>query len=177
MPAGEGQDGGFEAFVRANEASVVALAYVYTGNPEDAHDLAQETFARVWQHWEKLESHGNREAWARHVLHNLAVSRWRRLRLERLHGRPAAAAVAVGPDAAHLDVVSLINRLPTRQRRALVLHDVAGLSVDEVAAEMRSPAGTVRSWLHRARSFVAAGLSDASDAWMKEEEVNDVRHG
>lgn len=162
--------------MRANEASIVALAFVYTGSPEDAHDLAQETFARVWQHWDRLESHGNREAWARRVLHNLAVSRWRRLRLERLHGRPASVPTAGGPDAAHLDLVALINRLPARQRRALVLHDVVGLSVEEVAEEMLSPAGTVRSWLHRARSFVAAGLGDALPEAPMREEVDDARH-
>lgn len=163
--------------MRANEASIAALAFVYTGNPDDAHDLAQETFARVWQHWDRLESHGNREAWARRVLHNLAVSRWRRLRLERLHGRPAAVAVSGGPDAAHLDLIALINRLPPRQRRALVLHDVVGLSVEEVAEEMLSPAGTVRSWLHRARSFVAAGLTEVPVDGALMKEVDDARHG
>jgi RNA polymerase sigma-70 factor (ECF subfamily) len=147
----------FEKFVRANEAQIVALGFMYTGSPQDAHDLAQETFARVWQNWERLESHGNREAWSRRVLHNLAVSRWRRLRLERRHASTGPASMD-GPDAGHLDVVRMINRLPTRQRRALVLHAVLGLSVEEIAAEMRAPAGTVRSWLHRARTSMSSQL-------------------
>lgn len=148
----------FEAFVRSNEAAIISLALVYSGNPEDAHDLAQETFARVWENWERLASHVNREAWSRRVLHNLAMSKWRRLKLERRHSTAAVPATAVGPDASHLDIIARINQLSARERQALVLHDVIGLSVDEVAAEMRVPAGTVRSWLHRARSSLAAGL-------------------
>ena len=64
----------------------------------------------------------------------------------------------------HLDVVDALRRLPSDQQRALVLHDVIGLSVAEVARELRVPEGTVRSWLSRGRAALAADLGVAQHA-------------
>jgi RNA polymerase sigma-70 factor (ECF subfamily) len=50
-----------------------------------------------------------------------------------------------------------------QQRRAIVLHELVGLSTDEVAAEMKAPAGTVRSWISQARAQLAADLGFASE--------------
>lgn len=164
--SGEGEDRGpvagegavqedFERWYLDSRAALLAAAFFYVGNRSDAADLTQETYARAWQHWAELARHPNKDAWSRHVLHNLAVSRWRRLRREmsRLTTRPAAADP---PDVMHLDLVRLVARLPVQQRRAVILHDIADLSVDDVAAEMNVPTGTVRSWLSRARATLAS---------------------
>jgi RNA polymerase sigma-70 factor (ECF subfamily) len=124
---------------------------------EEALDLAQETYARAWQHWDVVSTHANRDAWNRLVLHNLAVSRWRRLGLEHSRARSRTEAYEP-PDADHLDLARLVARLPANQRRAFVLHVVLDLSVDDVADEMKAPAGTVRSWIHRARSALASQI-------------------
>jgi RNA polymerase sigma factor (sigma-70 family) len=60
--------------------------------------------------------------------------------------------------ADHIDVVNALRRLPVDQQRALVLHDVVGLSVVEVAADLEAPQGTVRSWLSRGRTALAKDL-------------------
>jgi DNA-directed RNA polymerase specialized sigma24 family protein len=62
------------------------------------------------------------------------------------------------PEVGHLDVVEALHRLSQNQQRALVLHDVVGLSVVEIAAELNAPAGTIRSWLSRGRLALAADL-------------------
>ena len=65
-------------------------------------------------------------------------------------------------DAHDLDLARLVAGLPANQRRAFVLHVVFDLSVDDVAREMKAPAGTVRSWIHRARTALASQVeSDA----------------
>lgn len=48
--------------------------------------------------------------------------------------------------------------------RALVLHDGAGMSIQEVASEMKVPEGTVKSWLSRGRSAAALKLAPASNS-------------
>jgi RNA polymerase sigma-70 factor (ECF subfamily) len=58
----------------------------------------------------------------------------------------------------HLDVIEALHRLPRDQQRSLVLHDVVGLSVVEIATELHAPGGTVRSWLSRGRAALAADL-------------------
>jgi RNA polymerase sigma-70 factor, ECF subfamily len=53
-----------------------------------------------------------------------------------------------------------LARLPMNQRRAMVLHYLADLSVEDVAREMAAPAGTVKSWLSRGRANLASALSE-----------------
>ena len=62
------------------------------------------------------------------------------------------------PGVGHLDIAEALHRLSRSQQRALVLHDVVGLSVVEIAAELNVPRGTVRSWLSRGRAALAADL-------------------
>ncbi len=68
----------FTGFFRENRTQLVALAYLWCGDREEAIDLAQETLTRTWERWESVSRHPNPEAWARSVLHNLCTSRWRR---------------------------------------------------------------------------------------------------
>lgn len=137
-----------------------AIAFLYTGDLQGARDLVQETLVRAWQHWDRLATHPNPAAWSRKVLHNLAVSRWRRQKLERFHRR-ASRAVSGELDVGHLDLALYISQLPVNQRKALVLHDVIGLSVNEISEELGAPVGTVRSWLSRGREALARQLGQS----------------
>jgi len=158
----EGADQGeFEQWYLASRKALMGAAFLYVGNMDEALDLTQETYARAWQHWDVVSRHANRDAWCRLVLHNLAVSRWRRLAIEKAHA-PSRTEAYEPPDAHYLDLAQLVAGLPASQRRAFVLHVVFDLTVDDVAREMKAPAGTVRSWIHRARSALASEIeSDA----------------
>jgi RNA polymerase sigma-70 factor, ECF subfamily len=145
----------FERWYLASREALIGAAFLYAGNMDEALDLAQETFARAWQHWDVVSNHSNRDAWNRHVLHNLAVSRWRRLGLEQSR-TPSRVEAYEAPDATNFDLARLVSRLPENQRRAFILRVVVDISIDEIAEEMNAPAGTVRSWLHRARSALAS---------------------
>jgi RNA polymerase sigma-70 factor (ECF subfamily) len=164
VPADETEDSvaSFERFFAASHRQLGALAYAYTGDPEAARDLTQEALTRAWQHWNQVSRHPNPDAWVRTVLHNLATSRWRRRRLERVHANAVGVDALPAPDALHIDLARLICRLPANQRQALVLHDVIGLTVAEVASELAAPEGTVRSWLSRARADLARQLGPAA---------------
>ncbi len=84
---GAGQEE-FERWYLASRNALTGAAFLYVGNVDEALDLTQETYARAWQHWDVVSGHANRDAWIRHVLHNLAVSRWRRLASRKLARRP-----------------------------------------------------------------------------------------
>ncbi len=147
----------FEAFVRESSGPLFGQAYLLAGDRHSAQDLVQETYVRVWQHWGRVSNYDSPLAFARHVLHNLAVSRWRR---HRVRTRMTEVDVPVAPpDVGHLDLLEALGRLPERHRRAIVLHDVVGMSAEEVAAEMKAPVGSVRGWLSRGRASLAADLS------------------
>jgi RNA polymerase sigma-70 factor (ECF subfamily) len=149
----------YETFFRSVEPMLRRVAFLYTGDTELAHDLAQETLVRAWQHWSRVSVHPHPDAWCRIVLRNLATSRWRRAALERSR-TPAEPGMAAAPSAEHLDIVAALGKLPASQRQALILHDVVGFSAEEIADELRVPAGTVRSWLSRGRHAMAESLAD-----------------
>jgi RNA polymerase sigma-70 factor (ECF subfamily) len=148
----------FELFFHAYVHRFVGEAFLLTGNQQDAQDLVQEVLVRVWQHWPSVAHHDHPEAWGRRVMRNLAANRWRRSQLEQRHRQLNVPAQVQAPEADHLDIVKALQRLSGRQRQAMILHTVVGLSVDEIAGELRVPAGTVRSWLYRSRAVLAAHL-------------------
>jgi RNA polymerase sigma-70 factor (ECF subfamily) len=158
---GEDHEEGFRRFFEANCEQLVGLAYLWCGDRQEARDLAQETLTRTWERWSDVSAHPNPEAWARRVLHNLCTSRWRRHRVERsVNDRMPDADAWTLPEDSEIDVARLVAKLPPNQRRALVLHDVVGISVAEIAAEMRTREGTVRSWLSRSRQTIRRQLTE-----------------
>jgi RNA polymerase sigma-70 factor (ECF subfamily) len=152
---------GFRRFFEANCEQLVGLAFLWCGDRQEALDLAQETLTRTWQRWSEVSAHPNPEAWARRVLHNLCASRWRRRKIERTAlDRTSSTNARTLPEDSEIDVARLVARLAPNPRRALVLHDVIDLSVEEIAVEMGAREGTVRSWLSRSRKTLRQQLSE-----------------
>ncbi|MGO9911474.1 MAG: sigma factor [Acidimicrobiales bacterium] len=69
----------FERFFRGQARSLMRQAYLLTGDAGEAQDLVQETMIRAWREWPRLQGYDDPGAWARQVLHRLAIGRWRRL--------------------------------------------------------------------------------------------------
>ncbi len=149
----------FDAFFGEQHKSLLGQAFLLTGDLEESRDLVQEVFLRAWKNWPRVSGMDNPPAWARLVLRNLAIGRWRRRR-GRLPSIPLAddSAVTSPPSAEHLDVIRALNDLPEQQRTVLMLHAVAGLSVAETAAEIGAPEGSVRGWLSKGRRTLGTAL-------------------
>lgn len=163
MDSSDGRSGpaGYDAFYAATSARVVRALHAMTGDHAEAQDVVQEAYARAWQSWGTVSAYAHPEAWVRQVAWRLAVSRARRaavgLRKARLHGAP----VDVPPlDPDRVALLRALQSLPEAQRRAVVLHHVAGLPVAEVAAECGVPVGTVKARLSRGRAALAVLLTD-----------------
>lgn len=156
--AGSGTSRDFDRFVEENARPLLRQAYALTGDRQEAQDLTQETFERVWRSWERVAGLDSPSAWARHVLTNLAISSWRRQRTRLRHAARLAPSLHAEAATEHLDVAAAVRALPSRQRDSLVMHTVLGMSVAEVATQLGTSEATVRSWLSRARCGVAASL-------------------
>lgn len=150
----------FDAFFRESKRPLLAMAFVLTGDLAAAQDLTQEALLRAWMRWSRISKYDDPRAWARRVLYNLAVSKSRndRVRLQTTGEMPRSTPA---PDETHLMVAAALRSLPKDQVRALVLHDGAGLSISEVAADMKVPEGTVKSWLSRGRASAAKAMDSA----------------
>ncbi len=153
----------FDQFYRAVFGSLVGQLVLVTGDRQEAEDIAQEALSRAAARWQRLRDYDIPEAWVRKVALNLAASRLRqvRTRLRALAGGglpPPAPVPAVSEDA--LALAEAMRALPVRQRQALVLHYLLGLTTEEAGAALGVPTGTVKSWLARGRKGLAAQLGE-----------------
>lgn len=153
----------FDAFYTGSVHRLVGVLFTMTGDLAEAQDVVQEAFVRAWDRRRSLSRSENPEAWVRTVAWRLAVSRWRRTRSAMTAWRRHGPAPDVPePDVEHLVLAQALRRLPEHHRRAIVLHYLCDLSVEQVAAETGSPVGTVKVHLLRGRTALAAHLSEPS---------------
>jgi RNA polymerase sigma-70 factor, ECF subfamily len=152
----------FDEFYSASFQRVSVQLYAMIGNWDEAQECTQEAYARAWSHRKTLDSSRYPEAWVRTTAYRLAVSRWRRKGRERrdpdraLHQEQTVAA----PGPAHVAVVEALKQIPEAQRRAVVLHHLCDMPVEEVAAEVGAPTGTVKARLSRGRAALRGLLGD-----------------
>ncbi|MGH3711873.1 MAG: SigE family RNA polymerase sigma factor [Micromonosporaceae bacterium] len=162
----------FAALYQARFGDLSGQLYAYLGDSTEAQDVVQEAFVRAWQRWEKIGQYDDPVAWVRRVAWNLATTRHRRLAVVRKYvsrSGPPGHQPEASPDRVAL--VAALRRIPEQQRRALVMHYLADLSVADIAREVGVADGTVKSWLHRGRHELAKLLADAPEP--QREEVTD----
>jgi RNA polymerase sigma-70 factor (ECF subfamily) len=140
---------------RAHRDWLVRRLALIVGDAEEAHDLAQETFVRLTEHW-PLPEGGDPARWLSTVGVRLAIDERRRRRrwgFLDLRDTDATWAIAIDPD-----LWRALRRLDRRTRAAIVLTTLDGYSQDEVAAMIEVPRGTVASWISRGRERLRAEL-------------------
>ncbi|MCL2849549.1 MAG: RNA polymerase sigma factor SigE [Micrococcales bacterium] len=170
----------WEQIVTEHSARVFRLAYRLTGNLQDAEDLTQETFLRVFRSLHTY-SPGTFEGWLHRITTNLFLDSARRrskVHFE-LMGDDADGFGAQSPEESperryeHQnlddDVQRALDALPPAYRAAVVLADIEQLSYEEIAVTLGVKLGTVRSRIHRARAQLRVALEHRRPAWSGEE--------
>ncbi|HEY7391968.1 MAG TPA: sigma-70 family RNA polymerase sigma factor [Bryobacteraceae bacterium] len=144
----------FEHLMRRHERMVLGTAWRLLGNPEDAQDVAQEVFWKLYRNLRKIDASENLASWLYRVTVNLCRDHKRQPRMEELGD---AAAPVRDPDQElnteeRRRILELsLRMLPEKERAAFVLRDLEGLSTREVAGILGSSETTVRSQISRAR--------------------------
>lgn len=147
----------FEQLIRAHERQVLAIALRMTGRLEEAQDIAQEAFLRLYRNLNKLQSEDQVRPWLSRVTVNLALDLRKGSVCVTALGDKDVAAATPDPEAAVLQwereklVAQALDTLPAKERAAIVLRDVEGLSTREVAGILGSSEATVRSQICVAR--------------------------
>ena len=152
----------FSALVRRQSRFIFSIGYSILRRHEDAEDVVQETFLRVYRSgaWEKME---NEKAFLARTAWRIAVDRLPKKRTEPLsdglmssEASPERAAI----DAGRSEVVHrLIDSLPEELRQPLALSTVEEMTSAEIAVIMSIPEGTVRGRLMRAREILKQKLA------------------
>lgn len=156
----------FDSFYASSSRRLLGQVYVMTGDMGAAEDAIAEAYARAWQRWDAVQRYGSPEAWVRTVAMRVAVSSWRKARNRLLaHRRDQALDPMAGsPEPDRVMLVRALQKIPAKQRQALVLHFIADLPVREVAAEMNAAEGTVKSWLSRGRAALKTELGASASS-------------
>jgi RNA polymerase sigma factor (sigma-70 family) len=158
----------WEQVVRDHSARVYRLAYRLSGNPQDAEDLTQETFVRVFRSLADF-SPGTFEGWLHRITTNLFLDMVRRRQRIRFDALPEDTERLPGTSPSpeqvyadtHLDpqVQAALDALSPEFRVAVVLCDIEGLTYEEIAATLGIKLGTVRSRIHRGRVQLRQALA------------------
>ena len=138
---------------------MLAVCYRFARNREDAEDMLQEGFIRVFTQIHQFQSKGSFEGWIRRIVVNTAIRHLERKKMKFKdiddHGTTtpqveASAYTHLGEE----DLMKLINQLPDGYRIVFNLNVIEGYSHEEIAEMLHIQPGTSRSQLVKARKML-----------------------
>ncbi len=167
--AKSGDIAAFEELIDAYQKKVFNLALRIIGNYDDAADLAQETFVRIYKAISNFKEQSSFSTWVYRITTNVCLDEIRKrknkkvvsldedIHMEDGDMKRQVVSDDPGPDeAAEREEVrrvvnNAINKLPEDQRAVITMRDLHGMSYEEIAQVLDLPGGTVKSRINRAR--------------------------
>ena len=136
----------FESFFGDGQLRLLRAMYLVTGNRDDARELTQEAYARVWERWDRVAAMDDPDGYLYRTAMNLWRSRSRRL-MSAIRPHPVSGhARDAFADIEHRDeVVRALRRLSPRQRAALVLTEILDQPAAVAGQTMGITPSTVRA--------------------------------
>src|SRR5438552_6779449 len=158
----------WEAIVRQHWRKVFNVAYKFVGKHDEAEDLTQDIFLKIFKSLATFDRRANFQTWLISISRNLCIDHYRSVRKERETidrdvdaNELTPASKEPGPVAAleQRDRVALLRQalaaLPDTLRTAVLMRDIQELSYQEIADALRLPEGTVKSRINRGRTELA----------------------
>lgn len=168
----------FQKLLEQHRDRVYSHALYSLRDPDDAADVTQEVFVRLWQQLEEIDE-DRTGAWLNRVVHNLCIDQARRRKAQRTHfGTPDTEATdrLVAPrdglhdpeKALHLDrrqaaLLEAMETLTPETRSVMVMHYFQGLKLHEIADQLDKTVSALKVQIHRARKSLRLVLA-APDA-------------
>jgi RNA polymerase sigma-70 factor, ECF subfamily len=166
----------WEAIVRQNWRKVFNVAYKFVGKHDEAEDLTQDIFLKIFKALNTFDRRANFQTWIISISRNLCIDHYRSVRKERQtiarevdtnDLQPASRERTPYALAEHLDLRAQLKQaleaLPVALRTAVVLRDLQELSYQEIADQLALPEGTVKSRINRGRLELARQLKRLHD--------------
>jgi RNA polymerase sigma-70 factor (ECF subfamily) len=171
-----GDQQAWETIVRQHWRKVFNVAYKFVGKHDEAEDLTQDIFLKIFKALSTFDRRANFQTWIVSISRNLCIDHYRSVRKERQTiarevdaGDLQPASTDRGPyaSAEHQDLRAMLRLalegLPPTLRTAVVLRDLQELSYQEIADRLRLPEGTVKSRINRGRLELARQLKRLQD--------------
>jgi RNA polymerase sigma-70 factor (ECF subfamily) len=160
-----GDEDRFREIVTRYQGRVVNYLYRLLRNLDEAHDLAQDVFLRIYRALDRFDSNYRFSTWLFRVAQNAAIDRIRkrRLRMVSLH-RPESEDAGPYGDLRNRErgeaISQAIDELADEYRELIVLRHFGELSYEEIAQLKEMPLGTVKNKLFRGRQMLKGRLAD-----------------
>jgi RNA polymerase sigma-70 factor (ECF subfamily) len=161
----------WEQIVRQNWRKVFNVAYKFVGKHDEAEDLTQDIFLKIFKALNTFDRRANFQTWIISISRNLCIDHYRSVRKERQtiardvdsnDLQPATTERGPYAQAEHQDLKAQLRQaletLPVTLRTAVVLRDLQELSYQEIADRLGLPEGTVKSRINRGRIELAHQL-------------------
>jgi RNA polymerase sigma-70 factor (ECF subfamily) len=166
----------WEQIVRQNWRKVFNVAYKFVGRHDEAEDLTQDIFLKIFKALNTFDRRANFQTWIISISRNLCIDHYRSVRKERQtiardvdsnELQPATHERGPYAQAEHQDLRAQLRQaletLPIALRTAVVLRDLQELSYQEIADRLGLPEGTVKSRINRGRIELAHQLKRLQD--------------
>jgi RNA polymerase sigma-70 factor (ECF subfamily) len=155
------------ALVAEYSGALYRVAYSVMRSSAEAEDAVQEAFLRVLKHRDKLHEIRDLRVWLVRITWNVVLDKKRRGKTRPetddvadytrvLPSADRSAADKLISSQAHAQILALIDRLPSKEREALLLSAVEELSTAEIAQVLKTTESSVRSRIFRARRELSA---------------------
>jgi RNA polymerase sigma-70 factor (ECF subfamily) len=169
-----GDERAFEELVAGHQGYSYALAFRFLGNPEDAREVVQDAFLKVWTSLHAFDPARTFKTWLSRIVVNASLDKIRRLKRRRalpLIENAAPDRASANPEnspereQARKELFGLVleiaGRLPSRQRSVFILRDLEDLEMEEIASVLSISPAAVKSNLCHARRAVREGLRES----------------
>ena len=182
-----GEDSAWEGLVRTHTRRVYNLCYRFTGRTSEAEDLTQETFIRVYDKLKTFRGEASLSTWIYRIATNVSLDHFRRNDAHQTKTTQSLEEAEFGREWVDESTPSLdhqvaqsemsdcvqgfIQRLPLSYRTVVVLHDLQGLKVQEIADVLDCSLDRVKIRLHRARNKLRGALNSGCDLAYDERNV------
>jgi RNA polymerase sigma-70 factor (ECF subfamily) len=164
----EGDQAAWNEIVRQHWRKVFNVAYKFVGKHDEAEDLTQDIFLKIFKSLETFDRRANFQTWLISVSRNLCIDHYRSVRKERQTidrdvdaGQLSPVSADQGPHV-HLErsdrralLKRALEKLAPTLRTAVLLRDIQEFSYQEIADQLKLPEGTVKSRINRGRLELA----------------------
>jgi RNA polymerase sigma-70 factor (ECF subfamily) len=167
----EGDQPAWDQVVRLHWRKVFNVAYKFVGRHDEAEDLTQDVFVKIFRSLGTFDRRANFQTWLVSVSRNLCIDHYRSVRKERRLIDRDVDASELSPESPREDPTAALEQrdrtallrqalatLPGSLRTAVVMRDLQELSYQEIARRLSLPEGTVKSRINRGRAVLARAV-------------------